>query len=477
LLKTRSNMSGLLVLFKLVARGIKIQLFDSKILKDDTKESNSEIEANENHWIINGKVYDLTPFLDFHPGGRHILLMNRGRDCTELFFMYHLASPKNINNIISMLNKYYIRDAKKDEIATPFNWNGKNHEMYLDLKLRIKTHFDTKSIESKTREKASYNRMIWYFILFIGLITTHYYWFNGYWLSIPILSLLHWLFSSDLLHNGTHYQLVKNSKLNQLFSFVGGFYFVPNIEWEMQHVISHHSYTNVHDLDVDLNHFLDSFRTTKDQKYHPIYSKWRRVMPLYMLMTSIGQIDFWGGRVERTIHRLMVPFWINNNNNYNYAILLYIIQLSWIFAILPCMILYKFGISSFFKAFGFVLLTRVGHGVLYYIFSQVSHIQTDAFDHDDNLKSDSWIIHQIQSCVDYSIYSLFWNIASIGLNNQTIHHLCPSIHPCHYVELQPVLDQFCKDYNVKRRIFPNIYQTLISHFKHLALMNDYTKTH
>ena len=127
-------MSGLLVLFKLVARGIKLHLFDSKILKDDpkvigiclnilqtpyiitktcifiyglNKQSNSEIECNENHWIINGKVYDFSSFLDFHPGGRHILLMNRGRDCTELFFMYHLASPKNINNIISMVIFFY----------------------------------------------------------------------------------------------------------------------------------------------------------------------------------------------------------------------------------------------------------------------------------------------------------------------------------------------------------------------------------
>lgn len=280
-----------------------------------------------------------------------------------------------------------------------------------------------------------------------------------------------------IIYLGTHYQLVKSAKMNQLLSLLGGFYFAPNIQWEMQHVISHHSYTNIHDFDVDLNHFLDNFRTTTDQTYRDIYSKWRYFIPIYMLFTSIGQIDFWGARAERNIHRLMVPFWTGNDTS-RYVLFIYFIQTSWIFAILPLMMLVSFGfsINSFFKAFLFVILPRIGHGVLFYLFSQVSHIQTDAFQHseDENLKSDCWIIHQIQSCVDYEIYSLFWNIASIGLNNQTIHHLCPSIHPCHYAELQPILNAFCKDYNVQRRIFPNLYQTLISHFKHLALVNDET---
>ena len=123
-------MSGLLVLLKLVVRQVKQHLFDYNILKENKSTNPDNIISNESHWIINGKVYDLTKFLDYHPGGKHILSMNRGRDCTELFFMYHMASPKNINSILSMLDKYYVCDAKKDQITTPFNWNGKNYEIY-----------------------------------------------------------------------------------------------------------------------------------------------------------------------------------------------------------------------------------------------------------------------------------------------------------------------------------------------------------
>ncbi|KAI3478692.1 hypothetical protein L1887_59329 [Cichorium endivia] len=57
-----------------------------------------QIDANElkNHksadsaWVaVDGKVYDVTEFLDDHPGGKKILLKNCGKDATEAFWTYH----------------------------------------------------------------------------------------------------------------------------------------------------------------------------------------------------------------------------------------------------------------------------------------------------------------------------------------------------------------------------------------------------
>uniref|UniRef100_A0A0G4G3E6 Cytochrome b5 heme-binding domain-containing protein n=1 Tax=Chromera velia CCMP2878 TaxID=1169474 RepID=A0A0G4G3E6_9ALVE len=44
----------------------------------------------EDAWVVyEGKVYDVTQYLDFHPGGRKILLATAGKDCTDLFRKYH----------------------------------------------------------------------------------------------------------------------------------------------------------------------------------------------------------------------------------------------------------------------------------------------------------------------------------------------------------------------------------------------------
>ncbi|WFD29771.1 hypothetical protein MSPP1_000784 [Malassezia sp. CBS 17886] len=41
-------------------------------------------------WVaVHGGVYDVTEFLDEHPGGRKILLKNSGTDATSKFVNYH----------------------------------------------------------------------------------------------------------------------------------------------------------------------------------------------------------------------------------------------------------------------------------------------------------------------------------------------------------------------------------------------------
>ncbi|KAI3428204.1 hypothetical protein D9Q98_006584 [Chlorella vulgaris] len=55
--------------------------------------------------VVDGKVYDVTPFLDEHPGGFDTLVSNSGKDATEDFDeIGHSRAAKE------MLAKYYIGD-------------------------------------------------------------------------------------------------------------------------------------------------------------------------------------------------------------------------------------------------------------------------------------------------------------------------------------------------------------------------------
>ncbi|EFP88585.1 uncharacterized protein PGTG_14790 [Puccinia graminis f. sp. tritici CRL 75-36-700-3] len=62
------------------------------------------VQEIENHkdeksaWVIvEGKVYDVTDFLEEHPGGKKVLLKNCGKDATELFHQYH--TKKILKNV------------------------------------------------------------------------------------------------------------------------------------------------------------------------------------------------------------------------------------------------------------------------------------------------------------------------------------------------------------------------------------------
>ena len=59
------------------------------------------------YWIVEDKLYDLTPFLDKHPGGRNWLAMTQGQDVTDFFIVHHLNEKK----AREVLNKYYVGDA------------------------------------------------------------------------------------------------------------------------------------------------------------------------------------------------------------------------------------------------------------------------------------------------------------------------------------------------------------------------------
>ncbi|VDL80002.1 unnamed protein product [Nippostrongylus brasiliensis] len=74
-----------------------------------TMEEVEKHNSEQNSWIVyNDKVYDVTKFLDEHPGGSDVLLEQSGTDATEAFDdIGHSADAKE------MMEEYYIGDLVK----------------------------------------------------------------------------------------------------------------------------------------------------------------------------------------------------------------------------------------------------------------------------------------------------------------------------------------------------------------------------
>ncbi|KAL9229021.1 hypothetical protein vseg_004539 [Gypsophila vaccaria] len=76
---------------------------DQKVhaFEEVTKHNNK----NDCWMIIDDKVYDVTPFLDDHPGGDEILLTSTGKDATDDF-----EDVGHSDNAREMLKDYYVGD-------------------------------------------------------------------------------------------------------------------------------------------------------------------------------------------------------------------------------------------------------------------------------------------------------------------------------------------------------------------------------
>uniref|UniRef100_A0A7S3ECC1 Cytochrome b5 heme-binding domain-containing protein n=1 Tax=Rhodosorus marinus TaxID=101924 RepID=A0A7S3ECC1_9RHOD len=89
----------------------------------------------ESAWIaIRGKVYDVTTFLDKHPGGFELLLLCCGRDATDLFISYHPFTDKPDQ----VLKKFEIGKVSTYEHAT----FGDDDGFYEECCEKVKEYFE-----------------------------------------------------------------------------------------------------------------------------------------------------------------------------------------------------------------------------------------------------------------------------------------------------------------------------------------------
>jgi len=93
---------------------------------EEVKKHNVGKGPDKSIWtVIHDKVYDITNFLDEHPGGEEILFENAGIDATENF-----EDVGHSSDAREMLEEYYIGElAEEDRTATsdpkgPKSWGS-----------------------------------------------------------------------------------------------------------------------------------------------------------------------------------------------------------------------------------------------------------------------------------------------------------------------------------------------------------------
>ncbi|OXA46666.1 Cytochrome b5-related protein [Folsomia candida] len=88
-------------------------------------------DAIGDYWRVHDKLYDLTNFIEKHPGGRDWIDVTRGTDVTEAFESSHIL---NMNKVESILAKYYVKEATHPR-NSPYEF--KDDGFYKTLKRRV----------------------------------------------------------------------------------------------------------------------------------------------------------------------------------------------------------------------------------------------------------------------------------------------------------------------------------------------------
>ena len=269
----------------------------------------------------------------------------------------------------------------------------------------------------------------------------------------------------NVMHDGNHGSYSSKSWVNK---FMGGSIYVlaGNVyNWQVQHNVLHHTYTNIHghDEDLDAGRII---RFTKEAEWHRFH-KFQHYYSVFLyglltfnwaLTTDFKQMQSYLGR-KLSYGEAKSPkiLWTT-------LIITKIIYVS-IWIVLPIVI----GIAWWKVLIGFFIMHYTAGLILSIVF-QLAHVveeTTNPIPNEVGEIENTWAIHQLYTTANFAPKNFIVNWFTGGLNHQIEHHLFPNISHVHYGKIAGIIKQTARECNLPYHEFKTMRSAVIAHFKHL----------
>ena len=273
----------------------------------------------------------------------------------------------------------------------------------------------------------------------------------------------------NIMHDGNHGSFSTKKWINKLmgssiYILAGNAY-----NWQIQHNVLHHTYTNIHGHDEDLaaGRILRFSKHSKWFSYHKFQHFYSFL--LYGLMTINWAIT---GDFIQTFRylkkKLSFKKFINPRKQWLNLILTKIIYfIIWI--VLPIIFL---DLVWWKILIGFFIMHYIAGVILTTIF-QLAHVVENVDmpipSYDGNMKN-TWAIHQLFTTSNFSTNNKLINWFSGGLNFQVEHHLFPGISHIHYKKISKIVKDTAFEFNLPYNEYSTTREAIKSHFNFLKLM-------
>jgi len=266
-----------------------------------------------------------------------------------------------------------------------------------------------------------------------------------------------------IMHDASHKayssnRFVNKLALNMTLGVLGG---CP-LSWHQEHVVRHHSYTNIlgSDPDVYASHVI---RLHPHDKWY-WWQKWQHyyAIPLYSLMwihwvyndlinatfntyqlPKKKLLQFWGliflGLVPHVTLGLVLPYLVFNS--------MWVVGLSYM---------------AFFMSVSFAM-------AITFVLAHVSDGQSFYLSHET--KNKDWAVHQLETTMDFAVDNKFLTWLLGGLNFQVEHHIFPTICHLHYPKIQKIVKTYCKEQSIPYHEEKSVWSAFKSHLAHLEAMS------
>ncbi len=386
-------------------------------------------------WKIHGKIYDLTNFLDLHPGGKNILKICEGNeDLTATFESYHAMC--DMNKINKLMKKYEIGECEESKVLF------KNDGFYKTLQRRVKLLFPNNNYKSN----------FWWIIKVFPQISLFFLYFIAafYYHSYNIIYRI--LFASCaghmiiqygfcVMHDASHYAISDNIKVNEFLSDTwNSLAFWDSKLWLKHHVFRHHAFTGNKDLDPDIVHFKPFIRKSEKEDINK-YNKYFKLCPKFfsIIITCIFPGMFFS-------QGIMYNFiWLKKKYLWKMTLPDFY-KISYLDLLIKSAIIFSFFYGqSFLVFFSYI----VSANTTYFACIMPDHDTFETYKNKIESKEKiDWGELQVRHSANFSTKNPLICIYFGGINYQIEHHLFPTICHIHFSKIQPIVKRTCKEFNI-----------------------------
>ena len=268
-------------------------------------------------------------------------------------------------------------------------------------------------------------------------------------------------------HDALHDSLSGNPRLNAILGMSFDLLGASSYMWKITHNVIHHTYTNIHGVDEDLE-VSPLLRLSP----HARRRAWHRFQHLYApLAYSLSTLNWiFIKDFDYFSRRRLGPYVGRHHPRRAWTILVVskLVAVTWMLVI-PLLVL---PLPWWEIVAGFLVVHLVGGFILGIIFQLAHVVEQTAHPVPDDMfqMPNGWLVHQTITTANFCVGNrpLTWYVG--GLNHQIEHHLFPKVSSVHYAAISGAIKRVALEHGIPYHHNPTLLGAIGSHLRTLKAL-------
>ena len=357
-----------------------------------------------------------------------------------------------------------------DTIKIKFSTNSAT-SFVQDLKRQVNTYFEGRAISTKANAQMVHKTVtmlvltfVPYALIMTNLLSVWEMWGLAFIMGLGVAGI-----GFSIAHDALHGAYSSNARVNYILGLTFELLGASSYLWKIKHNVIHHTYTNIHGIDEDLE--VSPFLRLSPNSQHRTFQKYQHFYAFIAYGFSTLHWVFLKDYVN-ILKRDLGPYRNISHPAKQMALLIVMKIIYYLYMIvLPLLFL---DITWWQFVIGFTTVHITASIILGVVF-QLAHVVEGPAHYDSEdvtFTKDAWMVHEMKTTSNFGRYNklLSWYVG--GLNFQIEHHLFPKICSIHYPAISSIVERVAKVHGIPYHHQATLWSAIASHYRMLKWLGN-----